>query len=225
MAHLAMLTGDLRAGFSIAMAGAELPTVLSVLGRSNFKRISPCAPWRSTMICARACRPICATGMSLSAIDPGSQVGRHAALEDWAAFRRARSLAATGDRQASSVASTWIAVDNYNSAVGRNSRSPTPSCGDFAGRRGLIAPTAADCNDCLRARAPDRGVGTASDARADWWFARAVAQAPSSPFGLAEWGQALLARGKPDDGHRQIHRSPTRKARTSPIRWKAGARR
>jgi tetratricopeptide (TPR) repeat protein len=35
-------------------------------------------------------------------------------------------------------------------------------------------------------------------ARADWWFARASADAPSLPFANTQWGQVLLARGEPD---------------------------
>jgi len=35
-------------------------------------------------------------------------------------------------------------------------------------------------------------------ARADFWFARAVSIAPSSPYAASEWGQALLERGQPD---------------------------
>ena len=35
-------------------------------------------------------------------------------------------------------------------------------------------------------------------ARADWWFARAVANAAAVPFAYADWGQALLERGRPD---------------------------
>src|SRR5881394_1341773 len=35
-------------------------------------------------------------------------------------------------------------------------------------------------------------------ARADWWFARAVHDAPSIPLMYAAWGQALLERGEPD---------------------------
>jgi len=34
--------------------------------------------------------------------------------------------------------------------------------------------------------------------RADYWFARAAHDAPSIPFAYTDWGQALLARGKPD---------------------------
>jgi tetratricopeptide (TPR) repeat protein len=69
--------------------------------------------------------------------------------------------------------------------------------GDIAGAQSLIATTPGDCYDCVRLR------GTiAAEAkqwgRADWWFARAVHDAPSIPMAYADWGQALLARGKPD---------------------------
>jgi tetratricopeptide (TPR) repeat protein len=69
---------------------------------------------------------------------------------------------------------------------------------DFAAAEARIAATPADCYDCLIARgriAQLRG----QHARADYWFARAVANAPSIPFAYADWGEALLARGKPDE--------------------------
>jgi len=70
--------------------------------------------------------------------------------------------------------------------------------GDIAGAESLIAPAPADCYDCLRIRGQ-----IASEAkqwgRADYWFARAVAEAPSIPFAHEDWGRSLLARGKPDD--------------------------
>jgi tetratricopeptide (TPR) repeat protein len=69
--------------------------------------------------------------------------------------------------------------------------------GNFSTVETLIAPTPGDCGPCLRARgwiAALHGEPT----RADFWFARAAAIAPSIPFAHAEWGKALLARGKPD---------------------------
>jgi tetratricopeptide (TPR) repeat protein len=66
--------------------------------------------------------------------------------------------------------------------------------GDIAGAEALIAPAPADCYDCLRIRgqiaAQARQWG-----RADYWFARAVAAAPSISFAWHDWGRALLARG------------------------------
>ena len=83
--------------------------------------------------------------------------------------------------------------------------------GDIAGAEALIATTPPDCDVCMlqRARIADlRG----QHGRADWWFARAVADAPSIPLVYAAWGQALLERGKPDDAIAQFkianHKGP-----------------
>ena len=70
--------------------------------------------------------------------------------------------------------------------------------GDIAGAQRLIAATPGDCYFCLRMRGRIAQEAKA-DARADFWFARAAAAAPSLPFAHAEWGEALLKRGKPDD--------------------------
>jgi tetratricopeptide (TPR) repeat protein len=70
--------------------------------------------------------------------------------------------------------------------------------GDYGSAEATISKTPADCYRCLIVRAQIaamRGQG----ARADWWLARATKQAPSIPFAYADWGQALLARGKPDE--------------------------
>ena len=75
--------------------------------------------------------------------------------------------------------------------------------GDVAGADRLIAPTPADCYDCLLARAEIAEI-RGEYARADWWFARAVSQGPSIPFAHEDWGRALLDRGKPDDAIAQF---------------------
>jgi tetratricopeptide (TPR) repeat protein len=69
--------------------------------------------------------------------------------------------------------------------------------GDFRQALSTIAHTPGDCYFCLifRARIAEL-VGGRS--RADWWFARAIAEQPSIPFAYSEWGQVLLARGEPD---------------------------
>jgi Flp pilus assembly protein TadD len=75
--------------------------------------------------------------------------------------------------------------------------------GHFAAAERLIAGTPPDCDECMvqRARVAElRG----QHARADWWFARVAADAPSLPFANAEWGQALLERGKPDEAIAQF---------------------
>ena len=60
----------------------------------------------------------------------------------------------------------------------------------------LIGPVAPDNDGGLRARAQIAEL-QGQHARADWWFARAVAEAPSIPFAYTDWGHALLARGEP----------------------------
>jgi len=61
----------------------------------------------------------------------------------------------------------------------------------------LIAETPADCYVCVLTRAQIRELeGRRADS--DYWFARAAASQPSIPFAYAQWGAALLARGKPD---------------------------
>ncbi len=75
--------------------------------------------------------------------------------------------------------------------------------GDIAGAEAIITATPGDCTDCVWVR----GV-IASEAkqwgRADYWFARAVAGAPSIPFAHEDWGRSLLARGRPDDAITQF---------------------
>ncbi len=69
--------------------------------------------------------------------------------------------------------------------------------GDIAGDEALAAAFPADCYDCLRARGRIAAARKQAE-RADMWFARAVAFAPSVPLAYAEWGKALLERGQPD---------------------------
>jgi tetratricopeptide (TPR) repeat protein len=70
--------------------------------------------------------------------------------------------------------------------------------GQFAAAESRLRPTPSDCYPCLRARGQVAAL-QGQDARADWWFARAVAAAPSIPYAESEWGRALLDRGKPDE--------------------------
>ena len=54
-----------------------------------------------------------------------------------------------------------------------------------------------DCYPCLIAHAQVAELEK-QPARADFWFARAMAEGPSLPFAEEEWGQALLERDQPD---------------------------
>jgi tetratricopeptide (TPR) repeat protein len=69
--------------------------------------------------------------------------------------------------------------------------------GDIAGGQTIIAAAPGDCYDCVRIRGMIAQAAK-QPGRADYWFARAVQQAPSIPFAYTDWGQAWLARGKPD---------------------------
>lgn len=69
--------------------------------------------------------------------------------------------------------------------------------GDFRSAHALVDRTPADCNQCLRVRA-------LIDAREknwagmDYWFARASADAPSTPQPWSDWGRTLLEKGDAD---------------------------
>jgi tetratricopeptide (TPR) repeat protein len=69
--------------------------------------------------------------------------------------------------------------------------------GDIAGGEAMIAASPVDCYDCNLIRGQIAEVAK-QPGRADYWFARAVHDAPSIPFAYADWGQALLERGQPN---------------------------
>jgi tetratricopeptide (TPR) repeat protein len=66
--------------------------------------------------------------------------------------------------------------------------------GHFAAAEGVIARTPDDCDICLRIRARIAQL-EGQHARADWWFARAVAENPAIPFAYTDWGKAKMGRG------------------------------
>jgi tetratricopeptide (TPR) repeat protein len=78
--------------------------------------------------------------------------------------------------------------------------------GRFGASEARIGRTPSDCYPCLIARAKIAEM-QGQKPRADWWFAQAVQIAPSIPFANSDWGQALLARGKPDDAIEQFRLS------------------
>jgi len=61
-----------------------------------------------------------------------------------------------------------------------------------------IGKTSLDCYVCLRVRG-QIDVLTKNWAGADYWFVRAVKQAPSIPFAYLEWGKMLASKGDLDD--------------------------
>jgi tetratricopeptide (TPR) repeat protein len=69
--------------------------------------------------------------------------------------------------------------------------------GDWKGAHALIDKTPADCDMCIRFRGRiDATEGHWAGAR--YWFARAVAMAPSIPFAYTDWGEMLLRESKYD---------------------------
>ncbi len=69
--------------------------------------------------------------------------------------------------------------------------------GDFKGAHALIDRTPTDCGPCLRVRGGidmlERNWGGAN-----YWFARAVHDAPSVPFAYSDWGRMLVMKGDYD---------------------------
>ncbi len=68
--------------------------------------------------------------------------------------------------------------------------------GDAKAAHALIDKTAPDCYACLRNRA-DIDAVERNWRGADFWFARAVAAAPSIPEAYNDWGRVLLLQGDP----------------------------
>jgi hypothetical protein len=69
--------------------------------------------------------------------------------------------------------------------------------GDFSGAHAEIDKTPADCGLCLRTRGRIDGFEK-NWGGADYWFARAVLDAPSTPFAFTDWGRVLLDKGDAD---------------------------
>ena len=89
----------------------------------------------------------------------------------------------------------WDRAVPFGTALGAYAQA---RLGNLAAAEKQIAPTPADCYFCLEFRARIAEL-KGEHARADCWFARAVQNAPSIPMAYSDWGQALLARGKPDE--------------------------
>jgi tetratricopeptide (TPR) repeat protein len=66
--------------------------------------------------------------------------------------------------------------------------------GNIANAEALVRMTPLDCTRCLEFRGRIAELGD-DDAGAARWFARAVADAPSEPFAMTDWGVMLLRRG------------------------------
>jgi tetratricopeptide (TPR) repeat protein len=115
----------------------------------------------------------------------------YAALEDWQAVSRTtREAVAATKRTAQQLAAELPFA--YSAAA-----LAMAHLGDIKGAEALIAKSPGDCDGCLLARAQIAQMQGQHD-RADFWFTRAEANAPSTPFAYHQWGRALLARGQAD---------------------------
>ncbi|HET7084792.1 MAG TPA: tetratricopeptide repeat protein [Rhizomicrobium sp.] len=115
------------------------------------------------------------------------------ALEDW------RTVAAT-EPAAEQAMITWMpGFDRITLRIYLRPQLAMAKAklGDIAGAEALIAPTPGDCYHCTYIRGQIAEMAKQPD-KADYWFAKAVQDAPSIPFAYHEWGKVLLARGKPD---------------------------
>jgi tetratricopeptide (TPR) repeat protein len=114
---------------------------------------------------------------------------QHAALGDWENARRDMRAMTQSKRtiyqtQVVTQVDPWIALADAK-------------LGDFAQAWADIAQTPLDCYLCLRVRGR---IDTAERnwSGAEYWFARAAAEAPSLPAAGTEWGAMLLAKGDLD---------------------------
>jgi tetratricopeptide (TPR) repeat protein len=192
-----VLTGDFGQGVASYKAGAELPDSFSVLARGNFQY--------HALVALAAQHDLGGMRSYLRELgidrlaDPISRTKIAAAQEDWRAVTVVEADAQKGGRAFNGLAAGQ-GVYNYLRPEFALARA---HLGDVARAEALIAPTAADCDGCLRTHARIAEL-RGQQARADWWFARAVTNAPSVPFAYADWGQALLKRGKPNEAIAQF---------------------
>jgi tetratricopeptide (TPR) repeat protein len=124
----------------------------------------------------------------------GSRLQIDFVLEDWRAV-----MASEGSVEKSFA--RFAKGINVNTVIGNGPRLwlalATARTGDIADAQSLVAATKGDCYDCVRTRGTIAALAGEAG-RADYWFARAVHDAPSIPFAYNDWGQALLQRGRPD---------------------------
>jgi tetratricopeptide (TPR) repeat protein len=191
---LAGLTAEFAKGIPIAETGAQLPNTYSVLGRGNFVA-------NVMLFMVRRHEPSAAKAYlhSLDASRVGNGVYRaqyYSLVRDWSAIAADEAAQKSRIARAHGDFNVGIYVSEYNDARPYYALAKA-GLGDLAGAEATIAPAAADCDACLRTRA-QLAIMRGQNARADYWFARAVANAPSIPFAYADWGQALLDRGNAD---------------------------
>ncbi len=122
------------------------------------------------------------------------------ATGDWP---RVRQLAPALEAEAGRLAGFYLSPITPARTLWPSLAYAEAQLGNFPAAHARIDRTPADCQPCLRRHAQidalEKNYGGA-----DFWFARAVAAAPSIPFAYEEWGRSLLDRGKPNDAITQF---------------------
>ena len=123
-----------------------------------------------------------------------------AALEDWQSILT-QEPAAEQKMRATQVG--WDLDSHFNRILRPWLALAKAHLSDVAGAQAVIGATPLDCYDCVRVRGQIAAIA-GDGSQADTWFARAVHDGPSLPFAYHDWGEALLARGKPDEAIAQF---------------------
>jgi len=121
------------------------------------------------------------------------QYEQFVALGDWAAARKDIENVAAAP---ATTSSTQSYLGPRTSVLPRLALALAKT-GDMDGAWREISKLPTDCYFCLRVR------GQIAAAQGNWrgaayWFARAIALAPSIPFAYSEWGRMLMAKGDLD---------------------------
>ena len=122
------------------------------------------------------------------------------ALEHWQTVANSE---ANVERTATELGVNFNFRDTFESQLRPLLALAKAKLGDIAAAQALIGASPLDCYDCVRMRALIAEEAK-QPGRADYWFARAVHDAPSIPMAYSEWGQALLKRGQPDAAIAQL---------------------
>jgi hypothetical protein len=190
--------GDFAAAIPILVEGAERTDSFSVLGRVNFTSFALAA--------MAGVHDPAAMRAYLKALGwteiPG---GAFTVAQFWIAMESGdwRGVLATESALNSPTSSNRlfptkrITNGDFNPSLWPLIAYAHARTGDIAGAERLLAPLADDNAAAVRMRAMIAEL-KGEHGRADRWFARSEAQTPSIPQTDLWWGQAWLARGRPD---------------------------
>jgi tetratricopeptide (TPR) repeat protein len=189
---IAFSKGDYRLAVALARTALRLPDDFATLGRANFVNDALSAMARGhDLVAFRAFL----RELDWRELPPGyARVLYAAERQDW----RDLLLQEKAHGQAFFISARRGALHSiFNALLSPYFALAHAELGDFAGAERLIAPSAGYMDAGVQVRAQIAEL-QGQHARADFWFARAEAMAPSLPFADALWGQALVKRGEPD---------------------------